>query len=103
MKTIVLSKIAAKKLENLLEYLEKEWSEKVKLNFIDKLDKSLKQISKYPLSYEKSQIKPELHRCLVSKHTTLYYTFDTKRVYIVTVFDNRMDPEKLKQETKKNI
>ena len=100
MRSIRLSKIATKKLESLLEYLEVEWSEKVKLNFIDKLDKSLKQISKYPLSYEKSQIKSGLHRCLVSKHTTLYYTFDTKKVYIVTIFDNRMNPEKLKQETK---
>lgn len=100
MRSIILSKIAAKKLESLLEYLEVEWSEKVKLNFIDKLDKSLNQISKYPLSYEKSQVKPELHRCTVSKHSTLYYTFDTKRVYIVTLFDNRMNPEKLKQETK---
>ena len=100
MRSIILSKIAAKKLESLLEYLEVEWSEKVKSNFIEKLDKSLKQISKYPLSCEKSQLKPELHRCIVSKQTTIYYKFDTKRIFVVTVFDNRMNPEKLKQKTK---
>ncbi len=99
MRSIRLSKIAAKKLESLLEYLEVEWSEKVKHNFIDKLDKSLKQISKFPLSYEKSQIKPELHRCIVSKQTTLYYKFDAKIVFVVTIFDNRMNPNKLKEET----
>lgn len=48
----------------------------------------------------KAQIKPEFHHCLVSKQTTLYYTFDKKRVYVVTIFDNRMNPKKLKQETK---
>ena len=72
---------------------------KVKYNFIERLDKSLKQISKYPLSCEKSQLKQGLHRCFVSKQTTLFYKFDTKRVYVVTIFDNRMNPEKLKQET----
>jgi plasmid stabilization system protein ParE len=100
MRSISFSRIAAKKLEILLNYLEEEWSEKVKNNFIVKLDKSLKQISKYPLSCEQSHIKPELHRCFVSKQTTLYYKFDTKRVYVVTIFDNRMNPKKLNQETK---
>jgi plasmid stabilization system protein ParE len=100
MREIILSKTAAAKLENLLNYLETEWSERVKHNFIGKLDKSLKQIGKYPLSFENSQVKPNLHRCLVTKQTTLYYTFNIKRVYIVTIFDNRMNPEKLKEETK---
>lgn len=100
MRNVVLSKTAAIKLDNLLKYLEVEWSEKVKQNFILKLDTTLNQIRKYPLSFEKSEIKPDLHRCLVSKQTTLYYKFDIKRIYIVTIFDNRMNPEKLKQETK---
>jgi len=100
MRSILLSRTAAKKLEILLNYLEEEWSEKVKQNFIVKLDNSLKQISKYPLSCEKSHIKQELYRCLITKQTTLYYTFDTKRIYVVTIFDNRMNPKKLKQETK---
>jgi len=100
MRSISLSRTAARKLEILLKYLEEEWSEKVKQNFIVKLDNSLKQISKHPLSCERTQIKPDLHRCLVSKQTTLYYIFDTKRVYVVTIFDNRMNPKKLKQETK---
>ncbi len=100
MRSVVLSKTAANKLEILLKYLEVEWSEKVKHNFIEKLDNSIEQIRRYPLSCEKSQLKLGLHRCVVSKQTTLYYTFDTKRIFIVTIFDNRMNPNKLKEETK---
>lgn len=100
MRSILLSKTAAAKLEILLNYLEEEWSDRVKQNFIAKLDNSLKQISKYPLSFEKSKLKPELHRCLVTKQTTLYYKFDTKRIFVVTLFDNRMNPNKLKKEIK---
>ena len=100
MRIVVFSKVAAKKLDSLLEYLDVNWSEKVKFSFIQKLDETLKQISQYPLSFEKSQIKPELHRCVVSKQTTLYYKFDSKKVYIDIIFDNRMSPDKLKEETK---
>lgn len=96
MRTIILSKIAAKNLEKILDYLDAEWSEKVKVDFILTLDKSLFQACKHPLSYEKSQLKQGLHRCVVNKQITLYYTFDTKSIYVVTIFDTRQNPEKLK-------
>ena len=38
MREIILSRIAAVKLEKLLNYLEAEWSSRVKQNFIQKLD-----------------------------------------------------------------
>lgn len=98
MRIIVLSKLAARKLEELLSYLEAEWSEKVKSNFIHELDKSLLQACKYPLSYEKSQLKSGLHRCVVNKQTTLYYKFDSKKIYVVTIFDTRQHPKKLNLE-----
>jgi hypothetical protein len=63
MRKIILSKRASKKLEKLLEYLELEWSLKVKNDFIKKLD------------------------------------YDSKNITIVTLFDNRMNPDKLKKET----
>jgi plasmid stabilization system protein ParE len=96
MRVIVLSMLSARKIEELLSYLEAEWSEKVKANFIHELDNSLIQACKYPLSYEKSQLKPGLHRCVVNKQTTLYYKFDSKKIYVVTIFDTRQDPKLLR-------
>lgn len=100
MRKITLSKTASKKLNQLLEYLGSEWSESVKQNFIKRLDKSLEQIRNHPLSTEKSEVKNGLHRCVVTKHTSVFYLFDSKRILIVTIFDNRMNPKKLKDETK---
>ena len=60
MRDIILSKTAAAKLDNLLNYLQVEWSERIKQNFIQKLDKSIHLIQNYPLSFEKSEIKPDL-------------------------------------------
>lgn len=45
---IILSKTAEKKLNRLFEYLAEEWSEKVKSDFIKKLDFSISIIKNQP-------------------------------------------------------
>lgn len=99
MRKIVLSKRAANRLEKLLEYLELEWSLKVKNDFIKKLDKSLKQIQRFPESCQQTGFVTGLHMLVVTKQTSLFYRFDPKTITIVTLFDNRMNPDKLKEET----
>jgi plasmid stabilization system protein ParE len=99
MRQIKLSKRASQKLEKLLEYLELEWSLKVKNDFIKKLDKSLKRIQKFPESCQQSVFIMGLHMLVITKQTSLFYRFDSKTITIVTLFDNRMDPKKLKKET----
>jgi len=99
-RTIKLSKRAAKKLDKLLEYLETEWSVKVKQEFIDKLDKSLKLIQKNPDLFPESTMKRDLHKCVLTKQTTIFYRVDKKNINIVTLFDNRQDPKKLDKETR---
>ena len=100
MRILILSKRASKRLEKLLEYLESEWSLKVRNEFIKKLDKSLIQIKKYPDSSPRSEIVKGLHKHVVTKQTTIYYRYDNKSISIVTIFDNRMNPSKLKKEVK---
>ncbi|WKV11822.1 type II toxin-antitoxin system RelE/ParE family toxin [Marivirga harenae] len=100
MREILLSKRASDKLEKLLEYLELEWSLKVKKAFIGKLDTAFAQISKYPDSAPKSDSVKGLHRFVISKQTTMYYKYDSKSIKIVTFFDTRMNPKRLKKDTK---
>lgn len=35
---------------------------------------------------------------VVTKQTSFFYRFDTKTITIVTIFDNRMNPKRLKKE-----
>lgn len=100
MRKIVLSKRASVRLEKLLEYLEQEWTLKVKDDFVKKLDKSLNQIQKFPESCPKTDFVKGLHMLVVTKQTSLFYRFDSKAIKIVTIFDNRMNPAKLKKELK---
>ena len=94
-RTIKLSKRAAKNLDKLLEYLENEWTVKVRDEFINRLDNSLKIIAKNPDSFPNSDFIKGLHKCVITKQTTLYYRFDKKHIYVITIFDNRQNPKKL--------
>jgi len=95
---IKISRLASKKLDQLFEYLETKWSLKVKKDFIKKLEKSLLLIQKNPEFFQQSTLMKGLYRCVVTKQITIYYKFDEHHIYIVTVFDNRQNPEKLSSE-----
>ena len=97
---IILSKRASQKLDKLLLYLEFEWSERVKNNFISKFDRALNILKENPRSSPESRKSPGIHQCIVTKQTIIFYKFDRMKIYITTIFDSRQDPIKLKKELK---
>lgn len=99
-RTIIFSKNAEESLFELLEYLEIKWSKKVKDKFISKLDKVIYLIEKEPEIFPKSELNKNYHKCVLSKQTTIYYKFNTKRVEIIAFFDTRQDPNKIKKDIK---
>lgn len=98
MRIVKFSKKASLKLEALFNYLETEWSSKVKEGFIEKLDKSIKQIQNFPESNPQSEILKGLHKSVVTKQTSIYYKYDKNTIMIVAIIDNRMDLKKLKKD-----
>jgi plasmid stabilization system protein ParE len=99
-RTIIFSKNAENKLFELLAYLEFKWSKKVKDKFILKLDKVIYLIQIEPEIFPKSELNNKYRKCILSKQTTIYYKFNTKRVEIITFFDTRQDPNKIKKDIK---
>ena len=73
MRKVVLSKRAEKKLDKLIDYRQTEWSENVKSDFMEKLDKSLKQVCEFPDLCQKSDISKGLHMLIVTKQTSVFY------------------------------
>ena len=94
-KHVYLSPTAKIRLDTLLEYLKQEWSEKVKWEFIEKLDRSISQISKFPSSCPESKDFKGLYKCVVTGQATLYYRINDDEIEIVTLFDTRQDPKRL--------
>lgn len=95
---VSISKTAEKKLEKLFDYLIDNWSEKVKNEFVSKLDSSIDIIRKQPEIFPKSEKGKNLRKCVITKQTTLFYRFNTKEISIVTIFDTRKNPKKLNKE-----
>jgi len=95
-----LSKRAMRKLDNILAYLEEEWSSKVKHEFVLKLDRALKQIQSIPDIFPESEKVKGLRKCVVTKQTTVFYKYSESSIDVVTIFDNRQNPKSIKKETK---
>ncbi|MGY5351111.1 type II toxin-antitoxin system RelE/ParE family toxin [Wenyingzhuangia sp. IMCC45533] len=97
-RTVIISKTAEKKLEKLFKFLLENWSLKVKSDFIKKLDKNINLIKINPESFPQSENKIGLYKCVITKQTTLFYRYTREKITIVTIFDTRQNPNKLKKE-----
>ncbi|MCK0155958.1 type II toxin-antitoxin system RelE/ParE family toxin [Cellulophaga sp. F20128] len=97
---VFISELAEYKLKQLTEYLLEEWSYKVKKDFLVKLTAKIEQISEFPESCQKSLASGGIYKCVVTKQTTFFYrvNFSKKEIEIITLFDTRNDPEKLKSQ-----
>lgn len=98
---VYFSNRAAKKLESIFTYLENNWTKEITNDFILKIEKSKTIVSKYPNSFPESKYINGLHKCVVTKHNTFYYRYNEKEVEIVSIFDNRQDPKKIKKSVKR--
>lgn len=98
---VIISNTAQNKLDNILEYLRLNWPQKVQDDFIKKLDMSIKIIKNNPEIFPNAKREQHLRRCVVSKQTTLYYRFDSEKIYLLTLFDTRQNPTKLKKDLNK--
>ena len=95
---VVISKTTEKKLDSLFNYLIEKWSIKVKNEFIEKLDYSIELIRNQPELFPESKEGKKIRKCVVTKQTTLFYRFTSKQINVVTIFDTRQSPKKLKKE-----
>tara|TARA_R110002096_G_scaffold214462_1_gene402153 strand:- start:227 stop:529 length:303 start_codon:yes stop_codon:yes gene_type:complete len=97
---VFLSELAESKLLKLNDYLLENWNLKTRDKFIEKLSEKMKQISIQPQSCPESSEFKGLYKCVVTKQTTFYYRISTelKEVEVITIFDTRQNPEKLKKD-----
>ncbi|NDI97675.1 type II toxin-antitoxin system RelE/ParE family toxin [Flavobacterium sp. LaA7.5] len=99
---VVFSNLAYRKLEQVSEYLEEEWSEKVKKKFIATLKEKIEQISSFPESCIKSDFHDNLRMCIITKQTSLLYRINDNEIEVITLFDNRTNFKKITTEIRKH-
>jgi len=92
---IIWTDEAFRNLENIITYLEKFWTEKEIRKFARLLDKQLILIKKNPSLYPYSKKSDDIRKSVLTK-ITLYYRIIETEIYLISLFDSRQNPDKLK-------
>jgi plasmid stabilization system protein ParE len=94
-KAIIWSPLSENDFENILDYLKKNWGNKIASNFIDLTEIIINQISinprQFPICYKKKKVR----KCVLTKHNSLYYRDGKINVEILRIYDTRQDPATL--------
>ena len=88
-------------LKNIIDYLTENWTQREIQNFVRKLDKRLHLISINPNLFPPTARRLNIRRSVLTKHTVIYYRAEKNIITIVTLFDPRQDPKKLKLSSHK--
>ena len=93
--SIVWSLRASKDLDKILDYLEMQWTEREIKKFVQLLEHRLQLISRHPKLYPVSGKKPDIHRSVLSRQTSIYYQVKQMEIVIIALTDNRQKPRDL--------
>lgn len=93
--SIVWTDRALTNLDNIMEYLEKEWTQKETTQFFRKLENRIHLLSQRPLLYPLTKSRKNVRRSVLTSHITIYYRVKKDTVEILTLFNSRRNPDKL--------
>jgi len=94
-KKVIWSSRAIASFDKIIDYLEKEWTEKDVRNFIFKTQKTITQIESDTILFRTSG-KRNIHEVLVSKHNLLLYRIRKNHIDLLVFYDTRRHPKKKK-------
>jgi plasmid stabilization system protein ParE len=92
---IIVKKRFTNKLQKILAYIEKEWSHKVAVAFLLKIDRRVEQLSKQPYVGVPSSRVKEVRGLLITRHNRLYYKIKDDKVIVLNMYDTRMNPKNI--------
>lgn len=96
MAQIKWNKRASKQLTNLQEYLLQVFGETTVKTFTSRLFKFLELLLKHPHLGSQENKSQAIRGFVLHRHTTILYKEHQGSIYILTLFDNRQNPEKKK-------
>ena len=82
---------AINNLDDVLDYLLKNWNQREIDNFKRRLSRQIRLIQQNPKLFPISQYNRRLHRAVLSKQTTIFYEISGQTIYLVYIFNTRQD------------
>ncbi len=92
---LVWSDEALINLQGIIDYLEKRWTKREIKKFAQLLDEQLKLIKDNPFLFAESDKSDGVRKSVLSRQTTIYYRIINFEIRLITLFDNRQNPDKL--------
>ncbi len=82
----------------ILDYLHENWGINEVKSYIDKTEEVLKVIREQPQAFIESTKRKNVRKGFVTRHNSLFYKVKTqkKEIVLLTFWDNRQNPDKLK-------
>lgn len=90
------TKRAEKSFDKIVEYLQEEWSEASAKKFVRKTDKLLGQVAENPEMCPSIEGKEEVRKGVITSQTSVFYRVMDDFIRLITFWDNRKNPNKLK-------
>jgi plasmid stabilization system protein ParE len=87
---------AVHNLENILEHLNDNWTQKEVDNFKNALSRQLSIIQKFPQIFPVSNYHPKFRKSVLSKQTSIFYKFEDYIITITYLHINMSDINSLK-------
>ena len=92
---LIWAEEALDNLKGIIDYLERKWTAREVKKFANSLDQNLNLIKNNPKLFPEAELSG-LRKCVLSKQTSIYYRIIRNEVHVLTLFDNRRHPKKLK-------
>lgn len=83
---------------SVLSYLNDNWTKKEIIQFNNKTETVLNAIKTYPKMFPQSKQHENVRKAVIDKNNSVFYIADEEKqkIYLLTFFDNRQDPNELK-------
>lgn len=78
-------------LQEIIDYIEKRFSEKDVRKFIKKIDEQINLIQTNPKAFPSSVKSPSIRRAVVARLTSVFYCVEEDRITLLSISDNRKD------------
>lgn len=96
-KQVVLSPLALINVENIFNYLNSDWGPDVADTFSVRLLEVIEQLERNPDIYQFYHRSRKIQRCVIGEQNTMYFRQTDEYIDVITIFDTRQDPKKLRQ------
>lgn len=97
---VIISKKAQKSLTEIGLYIESKFSVNARIDFMKKFRDSVVVASVNPEIFPLAVGGKKIRKCVVSKKTSFLYKFNSIRLEIISIFDTRQNPNKIKKDIK---